>query len=67
MYSLDVIVPFFNEEDFLEESVSNLIKANIHDHIYLVNNNSTESSTFESLDRLKNKYQSRFVCIDFPF
>lgn len=44
MYSLDVIVPFFNEEDFLEESVSNLIKANIHDHIYLVNNNSTDKS-----------------------
>ena len=42
MYSLDVIVPFFNEEDFLEESVSNLIKANIHDHIYLLNNNSTD-------------------------
>ena len=44
MYSLDVIVPFFNEEDFLEESVSNLIKANIHDHVYLVNNNSTDKS-----------------------
>ena len=44
MYSLDVIVPFFNEEDFLEESVSNLIKANVHDHIYLVNNNSTDKS-----------------------
>ena len=44
MYSLDVIVPFFNEEDFLEESVSNLIKAKVHDHIYLVNNNSTDKS-----------------------
>lgn len=44
MYSLDVIVPFYNEEKFLEESVTNLIKANIHDKIYLVNNSSTDNS-----------------------
>ena len=44
MYSLDVIVPFFNEEKLLEKSVTNLIQANIHDKIYLVNNSSTDNS-----------------------
>ena len=44
MYSLDVIVPFYNEENFLKESVTNLINVNIHDKIYLVNNNSTDKS-----------------------
>ena len=56
MYSLDVIVPFFNEEDFLENSVNNLIKANVHDHIYLVNNNSTDKSKeiAERLTKMNN-------------
>ncbi len=44
MYSLDVIVPFYNEENFLKESVTNLINENIHNKIYLVNNNSTDNS-----------------------
>tara|TARA_B100000282_G_scaffold295036_1_gene273436 strand:+ start:842 stop:1540 length:699 start_codon:yes stop_codon:yes gene_type:complete len=44
MYSLDVIVPFYNEEEFLKESVTNLINANVHDKIYLVNNCSTDNS-----------------------
>jgi len=44
MYTLDVIVPFYNEEKLLGESVTNLIKANIHDKIYLVNNNSSDNS-----------------------
>jgi len=56
-YSLDVIVPFYNEERFLKQSVERLLSANIHNKIYLVNNNSTDSSTniakkfaFESQD-----------------
>ena len=44
MYSLDIIVPFFNEELYLEKSISNLLSANIHSKIYLVNNNSTDNS-----------------------
>jgi len=44
MYTLDVIVPFYNEEKLLGESVKNLIKANIHDKIFLVNNNSSDNS-----------------------
>ena len=54
MYSLDVIVPFFNEEDFLEESVNNLIKTKVCDHIYLVNNNSTDKSKEIALQLVQN-------------
>ena len=54
MYSLDVIVPFFNEEDFLEESVNNLIKTKVYDHIYLVNNNSTDKSKEIALQLVQN-------------
>jgi glycosyltransferase involved in cell wall biosynthesis len=54
MYSLDVIVPFFNEEDFLEESVNNLIKTKVYDHIYLVNNNSTDKSKEIALKLVQN-------------
>lgn len=45
MYSLDVIVPFYNEENYLEESVDRLLSANIHNKIYLVDNNSTDASS----------------------
>ena len=44
-YSLDVIVPFYNEERYLKQSVERLLRAKIHNKIYLVNNNSTDSST----------------------
>ena len=44
MYSLDVIVPFYNEENYLEESVNNLLREKIHSKIYLVNNNSNDRS-----------------------
>ncbi len=54
MYSLDVIVPFFNEEDFLEESVNNLIKTKVYDNIYLVNNNSTDKSKQIALQLVQN-------------
>ena len=43
-YSLDVIVPFYNEECYLKQSVERLLRAKIHNKIYLVNNNSTDSS-----------------------
>tara|TARA_B100000242_G_scaffold113425_1_gene79145 strand:- start:57 stop:749 length:693 start_codon:yes stop_codon:yes gene_type:complete len=44
MYTLDVIVPFFNEEVFLKESVGRLLKTSIHTNIYLVDNNSDDNS-----------------------
>ena len=44
MYTLDVIVPFYNEEFFLKDSVERLLKTNVHANIYLVDNNSDDHS-----------------------
>jgi len=44
MLSLSVIVPFFNEEEFLEESVNRLLEINIFNQIILIDNNSTDES-----------------------
>jgi glycosyltransferase involved in cell wall biosynthesis len=57
MYALDIIVPFYNEEHYLEESVARLLNANVHNEIYLVNNNSTDSSK-EIAISLSQKYNS---------
>ena len=45
MNSLTVIVPFYNEEQFLETSVNRLIKTQIADEIYLVDDCSTDDSS----------------------
>ena len=44
MINLSVIVPFFNEEQFLEESVDRLLSNDIYSSIYLIDNNSTDNS-----------------------
>ena len=44
MYSLSAIVPFYNEERYLEESVTKLIQTNLFDEIILVDDNSTDNS-----------------------
>ena len=44
MINLSVIVPFFNEEQFLEESVNRLLSNDIYSSIYLIDNNSTDNS-----------------------
>ena len=44
MINLSVIVPFFNEEQFLEESVDRLLSHDIYSSIYLIDNNSTDNS-----------------------
>ena len=44
MINLSVIVPFFNEEQFLEESVARLLSNDIYYSIYLIDNNSTDNS-----------------------
>jgi len=44
MYLLDIIVPFYNEQEFLNQSVERLLSANIHDSILLIDNNSTDLS-----------------------
>ena len=45
MINLSVIVPFFNEEDYLEKSINRLLKNNIYEEILLVDNNSTDESS----------------------
>jgi len=42
--SLGIIVPFYNEEKFLEESVSRLLKLEIVDQIVMVDDCSTDNS-----------------------
>tara|TARA_B100001057_G_C22454516_1_gene796382 strand:- start:30 stop:722 length:693 start_codon:yes stop_codon:yes gene_type:complete len=42
--NLSVIVPFFNEEQFLEESVNRLLSNDVYSSIYLIDNNSTDNS-----------------------
>ena len=44
MINLSVIVPFFNEEQFLQESVDRLLSNDIYSSIYLIDNNSTDNS-----------------------
>ena len=44
-YSISVIVPFFNEENYLEESVNRLIDVGIFKEIILVDNKSTDKSS----------------------
>ena len=44
MINLSVIVPFFNEEQFLDESVNRLLSNDIYTSIYLIDNNSTDNS-----------------------
>ena len=45
MYSLSAIVPFYNEEKFLYESVTKLIETNLFQEIILVDDNSSDQSS----------------------
>ena len=54
-YNLSVIVPFYNEEKFLNESVLRLLEVNIFEKIILVNDNSNDKS-FEIAEMLSQKY-----------
>ena len=44
MINFSVVVPFFNEEKFLEQSVNRLLESNIYEEILLIDNNSTDNS-----------------------
>ena len=50
--NLSVIVPFYNEEQFLEISVNRLLENNIYSEIFLIDNNSTDKS-YEIAKRLE--------------
>ncbi len=56
-YSISVIVPFFNEESYLEKSVNRLLEVNIFKEIILVDNNSTDKSSLIANSFVK-KYQN---------
>lgn len=43
-YLTSIIVPFYNEETFLEQSVRNLIKEDFHKEVILVNDGSLDKS-----------------------
>ena len=50
MITLSVIVPFYNEEKYLQESVERLLKADIYEHIFLVDDCSYDNSSLIALD-----------------
>ena len=45
MYSLTVVVPFYNEESFLSESLRRLLETDVFDEILLVDDSSTDKSS----------------------
>ena len=60
MNSLTVIVPFYNEEQFLETSVNRLIKTQIADEIYLVDDCSTDDSS-----KIAKNFVSKYKSINY--
>ena len=56
MISLTVIVPIYNEEQFLEKSVEKLIDSDIYQKILLIDNNSSDMS-YEISKNLQKKYR----------
>lgn len=56
MYSLTIIVPVYNEENFLRNSVERLINEKIDANILIVDDCSTDNS-YEIAKRLEDKYE----------
>ena len=54
-YNISVIVPFLNEEKYLEESVERLLKTKLFTQIILVNDGSKDKSP-EIARQLDKKY-----------
>ena len=44
MENLTVIIPFYNEEKFIEQSIYRVLNSNIADEILLIDDGSTDSS-----------------------
>ena len=57
MYSLTVIMPFYNEENFLEKSFRRLYSLKIADQIFLVDDGSTDNSSEIALN-IEKKYDN---------
>ncbi len=56
MISLSVVVPIYNEEQFLEQSVERIINNDIFQNILLIDNNSSDRS-YEIANKLQKKYE----------
>ena len=56
MISLTAVVPIYNEEQFLQQSVERLIEHDIYENILLIDNNSLDSS-YEIGKNLQKKYK----------
>tara|TARA_Y100000996_G_scaffold89664_1_gene62896 strand:- start:18158 stop:18853 length:696 start_codon:yes stop_codon:yes gene_type:complete len=57
MVSLSVIVPFYNEENLLENSVNRLLENNIYNQIILIDNNSTDNS-YKIAEKISNQNEN---------
>jgi glycosyltransferase involved in cell wall biosynthesis len=44
MYSLTAVIPFYNEEDFLQDSFERVLSSGVADKILLVDDSSTDRS-----------------------
>lgn len=67
-YTVAVVIPFKDKIHLLKNCVDSLMikKEEIGFKVYAINNESSEPSTFEGLELLKNKYADRFLCINSP-
>ena len=57
MYSLTVVIPFYNEEYFLQESFERLLSSEVADKIFLVDDSSTDRSK-EIAINIANKHSN---------
>lgn len=62
MNTLSVIVPYFNEEEYLEKSIKRLLKVGIAQNIFLVNDGSTDNS--ENIAHSLSKDFNNIHCIN---
>ena len=60
MFTLTVIIPFFNEEKFLERSLKRVIESNVAQSILLVDDNSSDNSSI-----IANKYVKMYEHLEY--
>ncbi len=60
MFTLTVIIPFFNEQEFLEKSLKRVIETNVAQNILLVDDNSSDNSSI-----IVNKYVKMYEHLEY--
>ena len=60
MFTLTVIIPFFNEQEFLEKSLKRVIETNVAQKILLVDDNSSDNSSI-----IANKYVKMYEHLEY--